>query len=49
MTLTYPVLRDTRLHRPKRPAKHVETKIKSETHFCPKKKGGHCMCSKKKT
>ncbi len=45
MTLTYPVLRDTRLHRPKRSA-NVEKKIKSETHFCSKNKGKKCTCSK---
>ena len=49
MTLTYAILRSTRLHKPQKPQKPVEKKIKSETHFCPKKKGGHCTCSKKKT
>ncbi len=43
MTLTYPVMRDTKLHKPKRPNKPVPKKIKSETHLCPKKK---CSCSK---
>ena len=48
MTLTYPVIRDTKLPVPKRPNKAVPKKIKSETHFCPKKKGSKCTCSKKK-
>lgn len=44
MTLTYPVMRDTKLHKPKKPNKPVEKKIKCETHFCPKKKGKKCTC-----
>ena len=45
--LTYPVIRDTKLHKPTKPRKPVEKKIKSESHFCPKKKGSKCTCSKK--
>ncbi len=44
MTLTYPVMRDTKVKRPTRPNKPVEKKIKCETHFCPKKKGKKCTC-----
>ena len=47
MTLTYGILRDTKVKRPAKPRKAVPKKIKSETHFCPKKKGSKCTCSKK--
>ena len=46
MTLTYPVLTSTKLHKPTKPRKPVEKKIKSETTFCSKSKG-KCNCSKK--
>ena len=47
MTLTYPMLRDTKLHKPAKPRKPVPKKIKNETHFCAKNKGKKCKCSKK--
>ncbi len=49
MTLTYAILRDTRLHRPKRPKKPVEKKIKNETKFpvCPRT-GEKCHCAGRK-
>ena len=42
--LTYPIMRDTKLHKPKRPNKPVEKKIKCETKNLGSKK---CSCSKK--
>ena len=47
MTLTYAILRDTKIHRPAKPKKVVAPKIKSESHFCPKNKGKKCKCSSK--
>ncbi len=47
MTLTYPVIRDTKVKRPAKPRKPVEKKIKSESKFCDKNKGKKCTCSKK--
>ena len=46
MTLTYSILRDTKLHRPKKPKKAVPKKIKNETKFpkCPRT-GGKCQCT----
>lgn len=44
--LTYPLISDATLTRPKKPKKPVEKKIKSETKFCDKKKGKKCKCSK---
>ena len=45
MTQTYPTISSTKLVRPK--AKKVPKKVKSETHFCPKKKGKKCNCPKR--
>ena len=47
MTLTYGILRDTKVKRPAKPRKPVEKKIKCMTKFCEKSKG-KCNCSNKK-
>ena len=47
MTQTYPTISSTKIHRPSKPKKPAEKKIKSESKFCPKSKG-KCNCSSKK-
>ena len=46
--LTYPIMRDTKLHKPKKPAKPVDKKIKCETKGLGSKKKCSCNCSNKK-